>query len=276
MNESFLTLAKFFHVSFYVVIVNALALSISGLFLYQRRSLFMGAALPQIAGFALIFVSIFTESALAGFLAVIALCVYVLSWQSSKTRFKIEKDAFIGVAFVTSMAGSLLIMAMSNTETHGYDMLFKGGILAAMPNDFWRSALICIPAFICLIVFRKRLLAINMMPIQAELSGINKGRIFEYIQFIAISAVIAVSLENLGVMGTFAFLLFPMITGLTFAKSAASLFLILPIVGIVAGISGLSISIKFDLPAGPSIIAALFVIWLASGFLSFFAIYKKR
>lgn len=265
MEESFTSLIEFFKIAFYVVILNAAALSTAGIFLYQRRSLFLGAALPQIAGFGIVLASIFTQSQTIALLLGLSLCIFVLAWKPSNTSIHIENDAFIGAGFTISMAGSLLILAFNkNTESHGYEMLFKGGILASMENDFYLSLAICIPALVILTILRRRMLAVNLMPIQAQITGLNKHRFYEYLQFVCIAAIILVSLGNLGTMGTFSFLLFPIITILPFAKSASSLFYILPIYGIIMGITGLGISLKFDLPAGPAIVGVLFIAWIIS------------
>ena len=258
----FIELIKFFSMAFYVVIIASAALSSSGIYLYQRRSLFLGAALPQIAGFGLLLSALFTENKVISYLIVLVLCVIILGWHSSKGSMKLENDAFIGIGFAVSMAGSLLIMAKTNAETHGYESMFKGGILASVPETLIFTAVICIPALLILSFFRRRFLMVNMSPIQAELNGLNKYRIYEYLQFICISATIIISMESLGTMGTFAFLLFPVITICAFAKNAKSLFYLCPILGIVAGVSGLGISIEFDLPAGPSIVGILFVFWI--------------
>ena len=253
---------KFFKAAFYVVIIASASLSNSGIFLYQRRSLFLGAALPQIAGFGLLLSALFTENKIVTYIVVLVLFVLILGWHSSKGALKLENDAFIGIGFAVSMAGSLLIMAKSNAETHAYESMFKGGILASVNNDIFYTATICIPALLLLTLFKRRLLMVNMSPVQAELNGLNKWRIYEYLQFICISATIIISMESLGTMGTFAFLLFPIITVCQFAKNANCLFYLCPVLGIIAGISGLGISIEYDLPAGPSIVGVLFILWI--------------
>ena len=261
MNELLESL-EFFLAAFYVVIIASASLSNSGIFLYQRRSLFLGAALPQIAGFGILISSLFTENKIVIYAIVLVLCVLILGWHSSKGALKLENDAFIGIGFAVSMAGSLLIMAKSTTETHAYDSMFKGGILASLSNDVFYTAAICIPALLILTIFKRRLLMVNMAPIQAELNGLNKWRIYEYLQFICISATIIISMESLGTMGTFAFLLFPVITLCPFAKNTKSLFYLCPILGVIAGILGLLLSIESNLPAGPSIVSVLFILWI--------------
>ena len=206
--------------------------------------------------------ALFTENTIISSFIVLILCVIILGWHSSKSSLKLENDAFIGIGFVVSMAGSLLIMSISNAETHGYESMFKGGILASGGKDLIFTTAICIPALIVLTFLKRRFLMVNMSPIQAELNGLNKYRIYEYLQFICISAVIIISMESLGTMGTFAFLLFPVITVSSFAKNAKSLFYICPFLGILAGVIGLSISLVKNYPAGPSIVGVLFIIWL--------------
>ncbi|MBQ3643860.1 MAG: metal ABC transporter permease [Candidatus Riflebacteria bacterium] len=261
MNEIIESL-KFFLAAFYVVIIASASLSNSGIFLYQRRSLFLGAALPQIAGFGLLISALFTENKIITYAVVLVLCVLILGWHSSKGSVRLENDAFIGIGFAVSMAGSLLIMAKSSAETHAYESMFKGGILASVPKDIYFTAAICIPALLLLTIFKRRLLMVNMAPVQAELNGLNKWRIYEYLQFICISATIIISMESLGTMGTFAFLLFPVITLCPFAKNANCLFYLCPLLGIIAGVSGLYVSIEYDLPAGPSIVGVLFILWI--------------
>ena len=263
MNE-FIELIKFFSIAFYVVIIASSALSSSGILLYQRRSLFLGAALPQIAGFGLLLTALFTDNKIISYITVLFLCVIILSWHSGKGTTKLENDAFIGIGFAISMAGSLLIMAKTNAETHGYESMFKGGILASVNNDLIFTAIICIPALLILTLLKRRFLMINMSPIQAELNGLNNYRIYEYLQFICISATIIISMESLGTMGTFAFLLFPVITISQFAKNTNSLFYLCPLFGIISSLIGLCVSIEYDLPAGPSLVGVLFILWLSA------------
>lgn len=275
MNE-FIELVKFFSMAFYVVIIASAALSNSGIFLYQRRSLFLGAALPQIAGFGLLLSSLFTENKIVSSLIVLVLCVIILGWHSGKGSQKLESDAFIGIGFAVSMAGSLMIMAKSSAETHGYESMFKGGILASVSETLIFTAAICIPALLLLALFKRRFLMVNMSPIQAELNGLNKWRIYEYLQFICISATIIISMESLGTMGTFAFLLFPAITVCPFAKNTKCLFYFCPILGIIAGVLGLSISVEYDLPAGPSLVGVLFIFWLIAVIIKRILIYVNK
>ena len=68
---------KFFITAFYIVIIASASLSNSGIFLYQRRSLFLGAALPQIAGFGILISSLFTEKKFIIYAIVLVLCVLV-------------------------------------------------------------------------------------------------------------------------------------------------------------------------------------------------------
>jgi len=58
-----------------------------------------------------------------------------------------------------------------------------------------------------------------------------------------------------GVMLVFNFLVLPAVTGLLLARSMAGIFTVSVVSAIMAAVVGFSLSVPFDLPSGPAIIA---------------------
>ena len=59
-----------------------------------------------------------------------------------------------------------------------------------------------------------------------------------------------------GVMLVFNFLVLPAVTGLLIAQSMRGIFTVAVTAGLLAAVIGFSLSVPFDLPSGPAIIAA--------------------
>ena len=78
--------------------------------------------------------------------------------------------------------------------------------------------------------------------------------------YFTLGLVIAFSMQFAGVMLVFNFLVLPAVTGLLLARSMSGIFAIAVGSAIIAAIVGFTLSVPFDLPSGPAIIAASGVI----------------
>lgn len=271
MNESFTELAKFFWLAFAVVACSGAALAVAGIYLHQRRGLFLGAALPQIAGFGLVLMSLSGAGEALSVLVVLAFCTAFLAWKPDQNHSGVTLEAFIGTGFVVAMAGSLLALSLTHAEAHGQELLFKGSILAASPDDLMMTMFLSLPLALLLIALRRRFLLVNLIPLQAQISGI-KVRTYELFQFFLLSAIIVINLKTLGAMATFGFLLFPCLSAISLTTCVSGIFWLAPTIAFAAGLAGIALAIVFDLPAGPSLIFLLALSWLLARNFSRFVI----
>jgi ABC-type Mn2+/Zn2+ transport system permease subunit len=73
--------------------------------------------------------------------------------------------------------------------------------------------------------------------------------------YFTLGLVIAFAMQFAGVMLVFNFLVLPAVTGLLLARSMAAIFTVAIVSAVVAAVVGFSLSVPFDLPSGPAIIA---------------------
>ena len=74
--------------------------------------------------------------------------------------------------------------------------------------------------------------------------------------YFTLGLVIAFAMQFAGVMLVFNFLVLPAVTGLLLARSMTGIFAIAVGSALLAAVVGFTLSVPFDLPSGPAIIAA--------------------
>ena len=80
-------------------------------------------------------------------------------------------------------------------------------------------------------------------------------RFWNLLLYSTLGVVIAYAMQFAGVMLVFNFLVLPAVTGLLLAHSMRGIFAIAVASGLLAALVGFSLSVPFDLPSGPAIIA---------------------
>ena len=249
-----------FREALYGTVVIALACSVLGVYVVLRRIVFVGAALAQLssAGIALgLFLS--GQGLLLGLaeqpiaLSLLLTLAGVLFFGSGSGRGRVPPDATIGVTYaVAGAVGILLIAKAAHGEAH--DIFLQGNILGITRADTLTLLATAIPVLLVHLVFYKEFLFISFDRETARTLGF-KVEFWNMFLYFTLGLVIAFAMQFAGVMLVFNFLVLPAVTGLLVARSMAGTFAVSIISGLVAAIAGFTLSIPFDLPSGPTIIA---------------------
>ena len=258
-----------FREALYGTVVIALACSVLGVYVVLRRIVFVGAALAQLssAGIALalflsgqgVFLAIADRPIAFSLLMTLA---GVLFFGSGSGRGRIPPDATIGVTYaVAGAAGILLIAKAAHGEAH--DIFLQGNILGITRTDTLTLLATAIPVLLVHLVFYKEFLFVSFDRETARTLGFKVGRWNMFLYF-TLGLVIAFAMQFAGVMLVFNFLVLPAVTGLLVSRTMAGTFAVSIVSGLVAAVVGFSLSVPFDLPSGPTIIAV-------SGFLAILA-----
>jgi zinc transport system permease protein len=258
-----------FREALYGTLVIALACSVLGVYVVLRRIVFVGAALAQLssAGIALAlflsgigFATGITDHPIA--LAVVVTVAGVLFFGSSGQRAFIPPDATIGVTYaVAAAAGIILISKATSGEAH--DIFLQGNILGITRTDTLVLIAVAVPVLLAHVVFYKEFLFVSFDRETARTLGFKVG-FWNLFLYLTLGLVIAFAMQFAGVMLVFNFLVLPAVTGLLLSKSMAGTFAWSVISALLAALIGFSLSVPFDLPSGPAIIAV-------SGVLAIFA-----
>lgn len=249
-----------FREALYGALVIALACSVLGVYVVLRRIVFVGAALAQIssAGIALALYLVGRGIGLFGLTSkpiVLSLIVTLLAAMlfSGGTRRRLPADARIGMAYVLAAAvGILLISKAAAGEAH--DIFLSGNILGITRGDTLVLLGVSVPVLLLHAVFYKEFLFVSFDQETARTLGYSVAGWNLFLYF-TLGLVIAFAMQFAGVLLVFNFLVLPAVTGLLVAHSMAGMFAVAVGAGLLAAAVGFSLSVPFDLPTGPAIIA---------------------
>jgi ABC-type Mn2+/Zn2+ transport system permease subunit len=245
--------------SLYGAIVIALACSVVGVYVVLRRIVFVGAALAQMssAGIALALwlAGHGLAAGLAGHPIAFSLLVTLggVLFFASGARGRIPPDARIGVAYAAAAAVGILLIAKAKTgEAH--DIFLQGNILGITRFDTMVLVAAALPVLIAHAVFYKEFLFVSFDRETARTLGYSIRR-WDLALYLSLGLVISFAMQFAGVMLVFNFLVLPAVTGLLLSRSMAGTFGISLASALIAAVVGFSLSVPFDLPTGPAIIA---------------------
>ena len=244
----------------YGALVIALACSVLGVYVVLRRIVFVGAALAQLssAGIALaLWLGGIGVAASLGAhpiaLSLVATLTGVVFFAQGSARAKLPQDATIGVTYAVAAAAGILLIAKAKTgEAH--DIFLQGNILGITRADTFVLLGVSVPVLLAHALFYKEFLFVSFDRETARTLGYNV-RFWNLLLYLTLGLVIAFAMQFAGVILVFNFLVLPAVTGLLVARGMAGTFAVAIGAALVAAIVGFSLSVPFDLPSGPAIIA---------------------
>ena len=170
-------------------------------------------------------------------------------------RASLSSDALLGLLAHSALAVGLVVLAfMTWVRVDLMGFLF-GDILAITRADLMMIWFGGVAVLIALIKIWRPLFAATVSYELATAEGTRPD--FASIVFtVILAAVIAVSMKIVGVLLITALLIIPAAAARRFSKSPEQMALIAIIIGVFSVWLGLSGSLEFDTPAGPSIVVA--------------------
>ncbi len=219
----------------FLVIALVMLHSYFGLEILRRGIIFTDLAIAQAAAFgsAISLGYLHGEYHYVLTLSFALFCAMLISIASIK---KIQLEAFIGILYVLSASGIMMVLAHSAEGMEHFKSLLASDILFSLPSDIYKS--IAIYSVIALILYY----------IYPKLSGFKKEVLF--FTLLAITVTSSVSLA--GVFVVFTLLIAPpfVVGTLKLNKALFKSFLF----GWFFSISAILLSFVFDLPTGYSIV----------------------
>lgn len=251
-----------FREALYGALVIAFVCSALGVWIVLRRIVFVGAALAQLSTLG-ISISVFLGGlGIAGaltdepvILSIIATLAGVLFFAGGLRRARVPPDARIGVAYVVAAGLAILFIAKA-TVGEAHDIFLQGNILGITRGDWLVLLAVGIPVLLVHVVFYKEFLFTSFDQETARSLGYRVGR-WTLLLYLTIGISIAFAMQFAGVMLVFSFLVLPAVTGLLLAEGMGMMFAWAIGSGVLAAVVGFGISIMFDLPTGPAIVAVL-------------------
>ena len=249
-----------FREALYGTALIALGCSVLGVYVVLRRIVFVGAALAQIssAGIALAVLlnslgfglGVVTGELGLSFLATLG---GVAFFTVSGTRVRVPPDASLGLAYV--VAGAIAVLMIAKTAgADVHDLFVQGNILGVTLRDTLILLTVVVPVLLVHVLLYKEFLFVSFDPEMARTLGYSTRR-WTLLLYLTIGIMIAVAMRSAGVLLVFNFLVTPAVTGLLLGHNMRAVFTWAVLSGVLAALAGFALSVPFDLPTGPAIIA---------------------
>ncbi len=247
-------------------LVAALPLAYYGVFLVERRMVFVSVSLAQAAlcGAAAAFFFGW-EPRLAGLVAV-ATVIAVLTWRSRGGRGALPEDAVLGILYV--VLGALSVVLLSKSAQGGLDeaTLLFGSMLGVSARDV--AILSAVVGALAVLggALHRRFLAVAFDAETCRVLGMRVGAL-ELLFFSGLGALLAVAISQIGVLLSFAFLVLPAASARSLFRSTTAVFAASAAIGAFGSVAGTLGSIRWDVPTGAAICVALalplpFALWV--------------
>ncbi len=229
---------------------TALAAGVLGAFVVWRRMAYFGDATAHAAVLGVALALGFQTSVLFG-VSIVAVGMAVLLWLLTARAH--AADTVLGVLSHAALAAGLLAVALVPGPRISLDAYLFGDILLVGRSDLlviWSGVAV---VFGVLWWRWSKLLTATVSPDLAFAAGIDPRR-EQLILTLLLAGVVAVSIKVVGALLITALLIIPAASARTLAKTPEGMAAGAALIGSIAALGGLKLSLALDAPAGPPIV----------------------
>jgi len=189
----------------------------------------------------------------------------LFSWFRTRKRAPIE--ALIGITYAAAMALSLILLERSATGSEELKEMLVGSILTVPPGELWLAFFLCAAIGLVLWLARGPLFRITADPVAAAASGLRLAA-WDFLFYAAFGVLVTFAVKAAGVLLVFAFLIAPSLASIMAVSGTRRRLLFAWIFAFLGCLLGLEGSLRFDISAGPSIVAVFILLLMLSGLVS--------
>ena len=247
--------------AFVAGILIAVLASMSGVFIVLRRYSLMSETLAHSA---LVGVAV---GLVAGYnpMWVAVLVALIFAWliEYLRGRFALYSDAILSIILSGSLALSVIIVSVGGSFNNSLFSYLFGSILAVSREDLYTILGVGIVALSFLLVFAKELYFIAYDEEVAQTSGI-KVKLLNFALVSVVAIVIALSIRVVGSLLIGALMVIPTVAALQFRQGFVRTVLLALGFALVSVVVGMTLSYKFSLPSGATIVLSIIAIFIFS------------
>lgn len=233
-----------------------LLLGLVGVYVVQRRMVFLAAAVSQTASLGVVLtfflpavlgVDLFLGSPLLGAFVVTALAVlFVATGRAARSA---HRDALLGLVFLVGAAGTLTLGTRIVQDIADVKTLLLGTAVAVRPEDFTAMAVVAGVLVPLHAWWYRGFAAVSFDRVGALVRRLPV-RLLETTLWLSVAAAIAVSTRVLGALPTFAFSVLPAMAALRVAPNIRSALVIAAALGALSAFLGYLLAFLWSLPVG--------------------------
>jgi zinc/manganese transport system permease protein len=195
----------------------------------------------------------------------------LFSWLRGRSK-QVPLEAFIGIVFATAQAIVFLLLEKSPSGAEHLKETLVGSLFTVDPKVITRVAILYAGVAVVHYFLRKPFFEITNTPHDSE---VKRPRVFlwDFLFYATFGLVVTSAVQIAGVLLVFGFLVIPAVAGLMATSRTVPALAIGWVFGFVASVAGLLASVKWDMPAAPSILVMLSGMLVVHGVLVM--IYRK-
>ncbi|MEO1197714.1 MAG: metal ABC transporter permease [Pseudomonadota bacterium] len=232
-----------------------------GCFIIWRRMAYFG---DTIAHSALLGVALAILAEINLMLGVFAVATLTsLALVLLQKRVTLSADSLLGILAHSTLASGLVLASFLVSLRIDLMGLLFGDILAVTRQDLlgvWVGGALVLAG---LAVIWRPLLAGTVSHDVADAEGLHPERA-RFLFMVMLAAIIAIGMQIVGILLMTSLLIIPAATARRIAPTPEAMAALASIIGAVAVIIGLNMSLHFDTPSGPSIVVAALMLFLIS------------
>lgn len=187
----------------------------------------------------------------------------LFSWLRGRAR-SVPLEAFIGIVFATAQAGVFLVLEKSPSGPEHIRETLVGSLFTLDPRHVAIVAALYAAIGVLHWVLRKPFFEITNDPQGARQHG-RRLFVWDFVFYATFGLVVTSSVQMAGVLLVFGLLVIPAVAGLLASPRAGVALAVGWGFGFVASVLGLFGSVRFDMPAAPSILVSLTTLLIALG-----------
>ena len=242
----------------------ALAAGPLGCFVIWRRMAYFGDATAHAA---ILGVALSISLSMPIFAGVLVSALAMAVAITLLARRGYSQDSSLGVLSHSALAIGLVAVSLSQGIRVDLMAFLLGDILAVSWEDvalIWTGSAVIVAG----LAWRwSALLTSTLNPDMAAASGVNPDR-EQLVLTLALALVVAVAIKVVGALLISAFLLIPASAARTFARTPETMAVLAACLGAASALGGLQVSLIFDTPTGPTMVAVaagIFAVSLVAG-----------
>jgi zinc/manganese transport system permease protein len=236
-----------------------------GFHVVSRGVIFVDLSLAQVSALgAVIAITAGYEEGLARYLIALLFTFFgAFIITIARTRDdRIPQEAFIGIVYAGSTAVAVLLLAHQPHGMEELEHMLAGSLLTVTPAELVKISVLYVLIGVFHYIFRKQFMTISSDRAGAEKSGLNL-LMWDFLFYASFAVVVTSSVAIAGVLLVFSLLVIPPVVALLLTTRARGRLAMGWGVGFLGAIVGILASVGLDLPAGPSVMAALVLILVA-------------
>jgi zinc/manganese transport system permease protein len=224
-----------------------------GIHILERGIIFVDLAMAQFIalGIAVAFLMGHEGASRNLYAALFAIVGASILTAARSIKKKVNMEAFIGVLYISSLAGCILILDRTPHGLEEFKSILNGNILWVTPADLLKTFILYAAIGLLHLVFRKKFFALSYEE--------RNGPFWEFLFFLSFAFVLVSSVQLAGILQVFSFLVIPALIGRLYTRDPMKILIGGWGIGLAASMVGITLSYKLDLPTAPLIVASLSV-----------------